>query len=146
MPTPTTDHRPAGFRAVTPYLVVHGAERLLVFLRDAFGAEVVDRTDVPGGGIMHSAIRIGDSMLELSEANERWPARRASIHLYVPDADATYARAVAAGATSLYEPADRPYGDRESGVEDPCGNHWFVATHVEDVPREELRRRMAAAR
>ena len=139
------NHKPKGFHTVTPYLMVQGAERLLEFLKQAFGAEVRDCTRRPDGAIMHSDIRIGDSVLELSEANENWKPMNCAIHLYVEDADTTYQRALEAGATSLYEPDAKPYGDREAGVKDPSGNFWFIATHKEEVPKEEFERRMAAA-
>jgi PhnB protein len=139
----STDHRPAGFSTVTPYLICARAEALIPFLQAAFGAEVALRMDAPGGGIMHAELRIGGSPVELSSGSPVWPSREAALHLYVPDADETYRRALDAGATSLYEPADRPYGDREAGVVDPAGNHWFIATHREDVSVEEMSRRMA---
>ena len=139
------NHKPKGFHTVTPYLMVQGAERLLEFLKQAFGAEVRDCTRRPDGAIMHSDIRIGDSVLELSEANENWKPMNCAIHLYVEDADATYRRALEAGATSLYEPDVKHYGDREAGVKDPSGNFWFIATHKEEVSKEEFERRMAGA-
>lgn len=140
------NHKPKEFHTITPYLMTQGADRLVDFLKQAFGAEVRDCTRRPDGAIVHSQIRIGDSVLELSEANESWKPMSCAIHLYVEDADATYRRAVEAGATSLYEPDDKPYGDREAGVKDPAGNLWFIATHQEDVSKEEMERRMAAVK
>lgn len=121
-------HRPPGFSAVTPYLIVPGANRVIRFLADAFDAEERSRTTNPDGTIAHAELWIGGSVVELSEARAEWPAVPAALHLYVEDADASYRRALEAGGTSLYEPMDQPYGDRDAGVRDPGGTQWFVAT------------------
>jgi uncharacterized glyoxalase superfamily protein PhnB len=120
---------PAGFHSITPYLVVEGADRFLAFMKQAFGAEQRVRVPKPDGTIMHAEVRIGDSPVELADANDQYPARPTAIHLYVSDADAVYQRAIQAGASSTHEPVDQPYGDREAGVKDPCGNYWYIATH-----------------
>jgi PhnB protein len=138
-------YKPEGFHSVTSYLIVPGVERLIEFLKQAFGGEPGICTRRPDGTVMHADIRIGDSMIEMGESNETWKARPGSLHLYVEDVDATYRRALEAGATSLYEPDDKPYGSREAGVEDPSGNYWFLATHKENVSEEEFERRMAGA-
>lgn len=90
---------------------------------------------------MHASARIGDSMIEVSDATQQWRAMASAIHLYVPDTDAAYARALGAGATTLYEPADMFYGERSAGVTDPFGNKWYIATHVEDIPPAEMESR-----
>jgi PhnB protein len=120
---------PEGFHSITPYLVVEGADRFLEFLKQAFGAEQKLRVPRPDGRIMHAEVRIGDSPVELADANAQYPARPTAIHLYVSDADAVYHRALQAGATSTHEPVDQPYGDREAGVKDAFGNYWYIATH-----------------
>jgi PhnB protein len=122
------DYKPAGFHSVTPYLVVPGADRLLQFLKDAFDAEEVGVYRKEDASIMHAELRIGDSIIEMGQANDKWTATPASLHLYVPDTDAVYHKALAAGAESLTEPTDAPYGDRTAGIKDPSGNHWFLAT------------------
>lgn len=127
-------YAPAGFRSVTPYLIVPGADRLIAFVKEAFGAEEVFRKAGPGGKVVHAEVKIGDSMLELSDGSEAWPARPGAIHLYVPDADATYARAMAAGARSMFAPTDRPYGDREGDLVDPFGNNWYIGTRRQGGP------------
>ena len=132
---------PAGYRTVTPYLIVEGAEDLLTFVKQAFAAEETVRMPRPDGTIAHAEVRIGDSVVMLGEASEQWPPMPGSIHLYVGDCDATYRRALEAGATSVQEPADQFYGDRSGGVRDPVGNVWWIATHVEDVPEEEMAKR-----
>jgi uncharacterized glyoxalase superfamily protein PhnB len=125
---------PAGFRSLTPYLIVRGAAAFIEFAKRAFGAEQVFRMDQPDGTIGHAELLIGDSMLELSDGGEAWPPRPAAIHLYVPDADATYGRAMAAGSTSLVGPTDMPYGDREADVTDPFGNNWYIGTRTQGGP------------
>lgn len=137
-------HIPEGFHTVTPYLVVPGVARLIDFLRDAFGAEELGRYAGADGRIMHAVVRIGDAMVEMGEPSEQWAPMPCALHLYVEDADAVYARAIQAGGVSLYEPDDKPYGDREGGVRDPSGNSWYIATRREQVSHEEYERRTAA--
>lgn len=119
-----------GFHSITPYMIVRSAAEFIDFAAKAFGAEEKFRVPAPDGGIMHAEVQIGDSMIELSDGNEQYPPRPASIHLYVPDTDATYQRALAAGATSLDEPADQPYGERSASIVDPFRNHWYLATYA----------------
>lgn len=132
---------PVGYHAVTPYLLVAGVPRLIAFLRHAFDAQEESRYTQPDGSVMHAELRIGDSVIMMAEAGKQWPAMPSALNLYVADADATYARALRAGATKVNEPTDQFYGDRCGGVKDPCGNIWWISTHVEDVPRQELERR-----
>ncbi len=120
-------------RSVTPYMHVEGAPRCIEFLKQAFGAEEVMRHQTPDGIVHHAKMRIGDSVLEMGEAHGPFPAMSLNLHLYVPDADAVYRQALAAGATSVREPVDEPYGDRAGGVRDPFGNWWWMATHIKDV-------------
>ena len=139
MPNPI----PKGFGTVTPFLTVADAAKLIDFLQQAFAAQVTFRMDAPDGSVRHAEVKIGDSMVMIGQA----PAgqeMRAMLHLYAPDTDALYHRAIAAGATSIREPADQFYGDRTGGVRDLCGNQWWIATHKEDVSQEEMERRMAA--
>lgn len=134
---------PKGFGTVTPFLTVADAAKLIDFLKQAFAAQVTFRMDGPDGSVRHAEVKIGDSMVMIGQA----PAgqeMRAMLHLYVPDIDAVYRSAMAAGATSIREPADQFYGDRTGGVRDLCGNQWWIATHMEDVSQEEMERRMAA--
>jgi len=121
-------HVPEGFRAVTPYLTVRGADALLSFMKRAFGAEELE-CHREGAAIAHAAVRIGDSTIELSEATDQWPAMPGALHIYVADCDATHARAVDAGATVLHEPIDQAYGERSSAVRDLAGNNWYIATY-----------------
>jgi uncharacterized glyoxalase superfamily protein PhnB len=131
---------PDGYHTVTPYLTVKDAGGLIDFIKQVFGGEETFR--MGEDSVAHAEMRIGDSMVMLGEAqNEPIPAM---IHLYMPDTDAVYRRALAAGATSLREPTDMFYGDRTGGVQDRFGNQWWIATHIEDVPSEEMARRAAA--
>ena len=118
-----------GFHTVTPYLIVRNAPRLIDFLVEVFGAQELRRDLHADGSIMNAELRIGSSIVELAEAREEWPPFPAALHVYLPDTDAVYDKALAAGADSLYAPADMPYGERSAGIKDPCGNHWFLATY-----------------
>jgi uncharacterized glyoxalase superfamily protein PhnB len=129
---------PEGFHAITPYLTVQGAAKLMDFLKQAFGATEAYRKTRPDGTIHHAQMRIADSNLMIADAGEPWKPMPTGIYLYVEDCDATYKRALQAGGTSLMEPADMPYGDRNGGVEDPSGNFWWIATHIEDMSMEEM--------
>jgi uncharacterized glyoxalase superfamily protein PhnB len=123
-----------GLRSITPYLVVEDAARLLAFLEQAFDARELLRLKRPDGTIQHAEVRIGDSVVELGQAQPPWKPMPAAIHLYVEDADAVYERASRAGARTLVAPTDMPYGDREADVKDPAGNNWYIGTHREGGP------------
>jgi PhnB protein len=135
---------PEGYHTVTPYLVVQGAAKLIDFLKQAFDAKEIMRMPLPDGTIMHAEVKIGDSTVMLGDARGDFKPMPAAIYLYVNDADATYQRALHAGATSTMEPANQFYGDRNAGVKDPVGNQWWIGTHIEDVPPDELARRAEA--
>lgn len=117
-----------GFHTITPYILVNGAARFIDFLKEAFGAEERGRVPIPSGKIMHAEVKVGDSMIEMSDGNEQYGPSPVALHYYVDDADAAYARAIKAGAISTHAPIDQPYGDREAGIKDPFGNAWFIAT------------------
>ena len=135
---------PEGFHTITPYLVADGAEKVIRFMKDAFGAQTVfEPMTRPDGKIMHAELKIGDSIVMLSDVSERAQATSDMLHLYVPNVDAVYQKALKAGGKSLSEPADQFYGDRSGGVMDPAGNRWFIATHIEDVSPAELKKRAA---
>jgi uncharacterized glyoxalase superfamily protein PhnB len=136
---------PDGYHTVTPYLVVRGAAKTIEFAKKAFGAEMVEQPVTrPDGTIMHAEFKIGDSRVMISDASEQHPPMQSMLHLYVPNVDAVYQRAVAAGGTSVMEPMDQFYGDRSGGVKDPAGNQWFIGTHKEDVSPQELKKRAEA--
>ncbi len=126
---------------VSPYLVANGAAELAEFIKTVFDAEEKLLMPGPNGTVMHGELRIGESVIMFADACEHAKPRSAMLHVYVPDVDAAYQRALDAGAKSDREPADQFYGDRSAGVIDKFGNSWYMATHVEDVPPEELARR-----
>ena len=129
-----TGHMPEGLRTVTPFLHPRGADRMIDFLKEAFGAEEESRAQSPDGVIHHATVRIGDSMIEMGEAHGQWQPMPTTFFMYVDDVDSLYRRAVASGAASQGEPADQPYGDRVAGVTDPFDNLWYIATHIKDAP------------
>ena len=122
-----------GLRTVNPYLHPLRGEPVISFLKRGFGAEEQAKYASPDGVIYHARIKIGDSVLELGEAQGPYQPMPSMFYLYVPDVDATYSRAMNAGATSISEPADQSYGDRSGGVKDVFGNQWYIATHIRDM-------------
>lgn len=133
---------PEGFSAITPYFAVPEADKLLAFLAQAFDAEVLQRHLKPDGKVAHAALRIGNSTLMLGELPPGRTPMLAMLYFYVPDCDATYRRAIAAGARTVMEPRDQYYGDRSAAVDDPAGNQWWIATRKEDLSEAELTARM----
>jgi len=142
MPSPI----PSGFRSVTPYLVVSDAAKVMDFLQHAFGATERFKMQGPDGSISHAEIQVGDSVVMLGQSPDQTRTTHSMLYLYVPDVDAVYEKAVAAGGISLREPTDQFYGDRSGAVKDPGGNEWWIATHKEDVSPQEMERRMASQR
>lgn len=137
---------PDGYHSVNAYLVVPGVAQLIDFLIQAFEAEETERMSRPDGAVMHAEVRIGDSTIMMGEPmGGDWKAMPCALYLYIEDVDAAYHRAVAAGATSVMEPADQFYGDRNATVRDASGNMWCIAAHKEDVAPEELQRRAEEA-
>jgi PhnB protein len=124
---------PPGLHNVNPYLHPLRAEPFIGFLRRAFGAQEIAKYASPDGVVHHAVVGIGDSVIEMGEAQGKYERMPAMFYLYVPDCDALYRRALAAGAKSLHEPTDQPYGDRNSAVTDAFGNTWYIATHIKDV-------------
>jgi uncharacterized glyoxalase superfamily protein PhnB len=153
MPKPASSPVPPGFHTVTIHLAIDGAANYIDFLKNAFGAEEISRSPGPGGKLMHAQVKIGDSMIMFADdfgascgmpplAQGRMPYH---IHLYVSDADAFWARAVAAGCKVTMPIADMFWGDRYGHVADPFGVNWAIASHKEDVTPEEMQERAAAA-
>lgn len=124
---PPSKHKSPSYHTITPYLTVRRADQLVEFVKTAFAGVEVFRTTGSAGGL-HAEVTIGDSKLMIGgyEGVQEIPT---ALHLYVRDADAVYQRALAAGGTSLEEPVDQFYGDREAGIKDPTGNVWWIATH-----------------
>ena len=151
MSTPKVQAVPDGTHTITPHLVCAGAADAIEFYKRAFGAVEQMRLPAPGGGIMHAALKIGDSMLMLVDEMPEWGSlgpkalkgSPVTVHLSVPDVDATLARAVAAGANVTMPVADMFWGDRYGQLEDPFGHKWSVATHVRDLTPEQIMAEMA---
>lgn len=135
---------PDGFHTVTPYLLVNDVTKLIDFLKQAFDAQEIHRSSMPDGSVMHAQVQIGDSMVMMGKASDEYKPMPAMMYLYVEDMDKLYKRAIQAGGTSLREPTNEFYGDRVGGVKGPCGNQWWIATHVEDVSPEEMTKREEA--
>lgn len=135
---------PEEYGSVTPYLVVDGADGLMTFLQETFGATVRggDVMRGPDGKVGHAEVQIGTSIVMLADVPADGEATRAMLNIYVEDCDAIYKKAIAAGAESVREPADQFYGDRTAGVRDKWGNQFYISTHIEDVSVEEMERRV----
>jgi PhnB protein len=144
---------PEGYHTLSTYLAVDDAARAIEYYEKAFGAKEVVRMDAPGGKIGHAELEIGDSRIMLSDpfpqASTRPPKElggaSASVFMYVEDVDAVVNRAVDAGATVTMEVADQFWGDRFGSIADPFGHVWSIATHVEDVPPQEMAERARVA-
>jgi len=145
---------PDGYHSVTPYLYIKGAAAAIDFYKKAFGAVELFRMDAPGGRIGHAEIKIGDSPIMLADENADMGALSPqtiggtpfSIMIYVEDVDAVFDQAIAAGGEQIRAVANQFYGDRSGGLKDPFGFQWWIATHIEDVPPEEMEERAKAAK
>jgi PhnB protein len=131
---------PKGMHTVTPFLLVENAAGFIKFLKNGFGGEQTYIMKAEGK-VMHATVKIGDSILMVADVMEPQHPMPAQFYLYVEDMDMVYKKALKAGATSLREPLDEFYGDRSGAVRDEWGNHWWIATHTEDVSEEEIRKR-----
>ncbi len=141
---------PEGYHSVTPYLIVKGAAAAIDFYKKSFGASEMMRLGGPDGAIAHAEIKIGDSFVMLADENPQMGFRSpknlggtpVSMMIYAPNVDAMFAQAVANGAVVMRPIQDQFYGDRSGSLTDPFGHVWTIATHTEDVPPEEMKRRM----
>jgi PhnB protein len=143
---------PEGFHTVTPRMFVRGAAKAIEFYKRAFGATELERHADPSGKIVDAGLRIGDSIISLAEESPEWGnyspesfgGPTTIITLNVEDADAVWNQAVSAGAKVIFPIEDQFYGYRQGRLEDPFGHLWIISTHIEDVPPEEMNRRMEA--
>ena len=144
---------PDGYPRVTPYLIVDGASSAIDFYKSVLGAAERMRMGAPGDKVGHAELEIGDSVIMLADEAPEVHALSprtvggtpVSLHVYVEEVDDVFAQAIAAGAKELQSVEDKFYGDRSGSFEDPFGHHWHVSSHVEDVPPDEMEKRMAEA-
>jgi PhnB protein len=125
-------HIPNGFTSITPYFICTDAEAFIKFITEAFDAKEFEMTR-ENGHIRHFGFKVFGSIVEGSQASGDFGSTKISIHLYVPDCDAVYQKAINAGGKSVFEVTEMPYGERSGGVEDPCGNSWWIATQQIDM-------------
>jgi PhnB protein len=124
-------YKPDGYTTISPYLIVDGANATIEFLRNVFGAIELRRFPDPTGKVMHSEVRIDDTVVMIADGTSGWPPVPTHVHVYVPDVDATYRRALEAGATSVQAPVKKEDADKRGGVKDAGGTTWWVATKVD---------------
>jgi uncharacterized glyoxalase superfamily protein PhnB len=126
-----TSHKPPGYSTVSPYLIVNGANETIAFLQRVFGAVELRRFPDEHGKLMHSEVRIDDTVVMIADGGDGWPPVPAYVHIYVADVDATYRLAIEAGAASVQEPVKKEDEDKRGGVRDAAGTTWWIATRVE---------------
>ena len=145
--------KPKGYTSVAPYIIVNDAQRVMDFLKQVFGATELMRMEGSGGTVVHAELQIGTARMMLADEMPDMGFRSpqsiggcgSGLMLYVEDVDRVFEKAVTAGATVMRKVEDQFYGDRSGTLTDPFGHIWTISTHVEDVPEEEMERRMAAA-
>ena len=127
----STTWKPEGYNSVSVYIVAENAQRVIDFLKKTFDAANLRRFDMPDGKIMHAEVRIDDTVIMIADSGGAYPAFSAWLHVYVPDAQATYKKALATGGISVQEPIHKPGDpDLRGGVKDPCGNTWGISTQL----------------
>lgn len=124
-------HKPDNYNTVSPYLIVNGAGGTINFLKEVFGAVELRRFSDAAGKVMHAEVRIDDTVVMIADGGDGWPPGPSHVHIYVSDVDATYKRAIEAGAQSVQEPVKKEDEDKRGGVKDAGGTTWWIATKVE---------------
>jgi uncharacterized glyoxalase superfamily protein PhnB len=124
-------YKPNTYNSVSPYLIVAGASDTIAFLQSVFDAVELQRVADEAGKVRHAEVRLDDTVLMIADSAEGWPPLPAHVHIYVPDVDATYQRALAAGAASVQEPLKKEDADKRGGVKDAGGTTWWIATKVD---------------
>jgi PhnB protein len=132
---------PQGFHTITPFLLADDASELIQFLERAFEGGVTYKMTSEDGIVRHATVKIGDSIVMVSNGTEVYQPMPCILHVYVEDADSVYQNALSAGGISIQEPRNEFYGDRTSAIKDRWGNQWWIATHMEDVDEEEMKKR-----
>jgi PhnB protein len=146
------DAIPKGYSTLTPYLTVKDAAKAIEFYQSAFGAQEIFRLTMKNGVVGHAELKIGNSVFMISDEFPDWGSLSpkslggsgSALSLYTENCDEVFAKAVAAGAEVKMPPSDQFYGDRSAKIVDPFGHVWSIATHIEDVPAEEMQKRMDA--
>jgi uncharacterized glyoxalase superfamily protein PhnB len=123
-------YKPSGYTSVAPYLIVSDAKATIAFLQAAFDAELIQTMEAPDGRVRHAEVRIDDTVVMLTDEVPGWPAVPCHVHVYLPDVDSAYQRALGAGGTSVQEPEQKGDPDKRGGVSDPGGTTWWIATRV----------------
>jgi uncharacterized glyoxalase superfamily protein PhnB len=126
-----TFYKPEGYTSVSPYLIVEDASRTIKFLVDAFDAVELRRFPDPDGRLLHAEVHLDDTVIMLADSAPEWPPNPSHVHIYLPDVDSAYRRALKAGASSVQEPVKKEDADKRGGVKDPGGTTWWIATKVE---------------
>ena len=124
-------YKPDGYTSVSPYLIVDGASATIDFLRRVFAADEIRRFADPAGKVMHAEVRIDDTVVMIADGVDGWPPVPSHVHVYVRDVDATYRRALEAGATSVQEPIKKEDPDKRGGVKDAGGTTWWIGTKID---------------
>ena len=124
-------YKPDGYTSVSPYLIVDGASATIDFLRRVFAADEIRRFADPAGRVMHAEVRIDDTVVMIADGVDGWPPVPSHVHVYVRDVDATYRRALEAGATSVQEPVKKEDPDKRGGVKDAGGTTWWIGTKID---------------
>jgi PhnB protein len=132
---------PENYPRVSPYLIVKDVEKTMEFIKYVFGGKEREKMEMADGSVNHAEMSIGDSVIMMGKASNEHQIQNTMLYIYVEDTDANYKKALEKGAVSVMEPADQFYGDRNAGVKDKDGINWWIATHVEDVSPEEIKRR-----
>lgn len=122
--------KPNDYSTVSPYLIVTDADLTIRFLQTVFGAKEIRRFGDDSGRLMHAEVRLGDTVVMLADCSDDWPAMPSYVHVYVPDVDDVYRRALAAGGISVQEPSKKEDDDKRGGVKDVGGTTWWIATKV----------------
>ncbi|MBA2677655.1 MAG: VOC family protein [Ktedonobacteraceae bacterium] len=130
-------YKPQGYTSAAPYLIVDSATDTMAFLQQVFGAVELRRYLRADGKMNHAEVRIDDTVVMLTDSLEGWPSTQSHVHIYVEDVDATYQRAIAAGAISVQEPVQKDDEDKRGGVKDAGGTTWWIATTVGGVTHRE---------
>jgi len=136
---------PEGFHTITPYLVVDNAAGLIDFIQKAFDGKLTFITKEDDGKIMHATMKVGDSIIMISDTMEGTSAQTAMLYLYLENVDSVFKKAVQAKGITIHEPKNEFYGDRAGAIKDEWGNVWWISTHVEDVDPQELEKRAKQA-